>query len=404
MAETPGFSAADRLMAVTTISFDISVLELFLPLICGGCVEVISTATARDGTALLDALTKSKPTVMQATPATWRLLIDSNWQGSPDLKILCGGEALDLALAIRLRRMGAELWNLYGPTETTIWSTLWQVPENPTFIRIGQPIANTGIHILGPDGSPVPPGVTGELWISGAGLADGYWNRADLTKDRFVDADTRRYQTGDLGRLHADGSFECLGRSDGQVKIRGFRVELGEIENALTKHPKVSQAKAALRGTLSSSQKLVAWVIPENPSDQPSPLELVEFLTALLPAYMMPADIGVIDFFPLGSSGKVDVSKLGTPKPSTRPEQPFTASEQVLSGIWSELLERPEIRQEDDWFQIGGHSLLALRLFSRIRKDFKRTLPLSTILEHSTLADLASMIDKTPPDGEIAIP
>lgn len=400
MAETPGFSAADRLMAVTTISFDISVLELFLPLITGGCVEVLSTATARDGTALLAALTKCPPTVMQATPATWRLLLDSNWQGSPSLKILCGGEALDLALATRLRGMGAGLWNLYGPTETTIWSTLWQVPEFPTAIRIGEPIANTGIHILAPDGSPVPPGVTGELWISGAGLADGYWNRPDLTKDQYVEAGIRRYRTGDLGRLHADGNFECLGRSDSQVKIRGFRVELGEIENALVKHPKVSNAKVALRGADSSSQRLVAWVIPKSDADKPSTSELGDFLNALLPPYMMPADIAIIGCFPLGSSGKVDVLKLGTPKPAAPSTQPFTVSERQLAEIWRELLDRPDIRQEDDWFQIGGHSLLALRLFSRIRKDFKRTLPLSTILDHSTLGDLASMIDKTPLDRE----
>ena len=396
IAEKPGFTTSDRLMAVTTISFDISILELFLPLISGGCVDVISNAIARDGNALLDRLTTTRPTVMQATPATWRMLMDSNWQGSHNLRILCGGEALDVALATQLCKMGAELWNLYGPTETTIWSTLWNVPENPQSVRIGQPIANTGIHVLMPDGSPAPPGVTGELWISGAGLADGYWNRPDLTESCFIEGKTRRYRTGDLGRLHSDGTFECLGRSDSQVKIRGFRVELGEIESALAKHPKVCQARVVHRGVDLSSRKLIAWVTPKDVAAPPSPTELTDFLDGHLPSYMRPADIGVIDVFPLGSSGKIEVTKLCSPQAQIVQKQPLTPSETQLSRIWSELLDRSDIQREDDWFRIGGHSLLALRLFSRIHTDFNRTLPLSAILDHSTLGDLASIIDKTP--------
>ncbi|MEO5913267.1 MAG: amino acid adenylation domain-containing protein [Luteolibacter sp.] len=400
MAEEPGFAETDRLLAVTTISFDISALEIFLPLICGGCVDLISTSTARDGAALLDHLIATKPTVMQATPATWRLLIDSGWQGSPGLTILCGGETLDLPLASQLRPMGDRLWNLYGPTETTVWSAVWEVPEEPEFIRIGHPIANTGIDILAPDGTPLAPGVTGELWISGSGLADGYWNRIDLNDANFAMVPERRYHTGDLGRRHRDGTLECLGRSDGQVKIRGFRVELGEIENVLADHPKVSQARVAFRGADPYSRKLVAWVIPKKNSDPPPASELRTYLSGLLPFYMLPTDIGVIDVFPLGSSGKVDLSKLTNPAPQPQSTRPLTQSERKLATIWSELLGRPEIQQTDDWFHIGGHSLLALRLFSRIRGDFKRTLPLSTILDHSTLEALASIIDKTPPDEE----
>ncbi|RYD22777.1 MAG: amino acid adenylation domain-containing protein [Verrucomicrobiaceae bacterium] len=397
MAGTPGFTEADRLLAVTTVSFDISTLEMFLPLTTGGSLDLVTTETARDGAALLKRMKATSPTVMQATPATWRLLIDAGWRGSRDLKILCGGEALDLPLASQLASMGCQLWNMYGPTETTVWSTLWRVPENPAAIRIGLPIANTGIHILATDGSPLPPGVSGELWISGEGLADGYWQRPDLTDRSFVTpaAGPRRYNTGDIARWAADGTLECLGRSDGQVKIRGFRVELGEIEAALASHPGIAQAKVALRGQ-DASKKLVAWVTPHPGQEAPDMTGFRHFLTGLLPAYMLPADIGIIGSFPLNPNGKVDVSRLSNPEPVTVDNGPMTPTELRLASIWSELLEKGSVHQQDDWFHSGGHSLLALRLFARIRSDFRRTLPLSTILEHSTLEQLAAVIDNTP--------
>jgi amino acid adenylation domain-containing protein len=397
MAETPGFTEADRLLAVTTISFDISTLELFLPLITGGSMYLISTATARDGAALLEKLNSSGATVMQATPATWRLLLDAGWHGSHDLKILCGGEALDLPLAARLVKMGCQLWNLYGPTETTVWSTLWRVPADPQAILIGRPIANTGIHVLAPDGSELPPGVTGQLWISGDGLAEGYWKRPDLTEKSFISPPTgpRRYHTGDLARWTVEGQLECLGRSDGQVKIRGFRVELGEIESAIASHPLVDQAKVAFRGSDPSSRKVVAWITSHFGQPTPDIPKLRDFLSSRLPSYMLPASIGVIDAFPLGSSGKVDVSQLGNPESTAQPSRPLTPTEHRLAEIWSELLEKPGIHPSDDWFHSGGHSLLALRLFARIHRDFQLTLPLSTILEHSTLGELASIIDRT---------
>ncbi|MEO5714287.1 MAG: amino acid adenylation domain-containing protein, partial [Luteolibacter sp.] len=391
MAETPGFTEGDKLLAVTTISFDISTLEIFLPLITGGTCDLVSAETARDGRSLLEKLKSSRATVMQATPATWRLLIDAGWEGSSDLKILCGGEALDLPLATQLVKMGCQLWNLYGPTETTVWSTLWRVPPEPKFIRIGEPIANTGIHILSGDGTPAAPGVTGGLWISGAGLADGYWKRPDLTEKRFVSA---RYDTGDLAKWHPDGTLECLGRSDGQVKIRGFRVELGEIEAALADYPQVAQAKVALRGT--ETGKLIAWVTPSG-SGTLNLYDLRDFLTNRLPAYMLPTDIGVVDSFPLNSNGKVDVARLATPQNQPQSEPASTDTERKLSEIWSELLQRGPVHRDDDWFHSGGHSLLALRLFARIYKDFHISLPLSAILDHPTLRLLASMIDETEP-------
>lgn len=400
MAETPGFSEVDRLLAVTTVSFDISALEIFLPLIAGGNLELVPTETARDGAALLDLLQKSAATVMQATPATWRLLIDAGWKGTPDLKILCGGEALDLPLASQLRRMGCEVWNLYGPTETTIWSTLWQVPEFPDSIRIGTPIANTGIHILAADGAPLPPGIPGQLWISGEGLADAYWKRPDLDSEKFhaPSPGPRRYHTGDLARWAPDGTLVFLGRSDNQVKIRGFRVELGEIEAVLSTHPHVSQAGVACRGTDPSSLKLVAWVTLHPDSGPFDIAGLRTLCSTRLPAYMLPSSIGVIGAFPLNSNGKVDLTTLADPESPLIPSRPLTHTEQRLAGIWSDLLEIPEIHPDDDWFDIGGHSLLTLRLFAGIHREFQRSLPLSTILKHTRMEDLARKIYATPAD------
>lgn len=397
MAESPGFTEADRLLAVTTISFDISALEIFLPLIMGGSLDLVSTATARDGIALRERLQISKATVMQGTPATWRLLLDAGWTGSSDLKILCGGEALDGALAGRLIKSGGQVWNLYGPTETTVWSSIWRVPENPTGIRIGSPIANTGLHILADDGSPVPVGVTGQLWISGAGLADGYWKRPDLTSGCFVSPPDgkRRYNTGDLARWRRDGTLECLGRSDNQVKIRGFRVELGEIEAALASHPQVALAKVAFRGSEPATRKLVGWVTLAAGEVELDNVRLRDFLAAILPTYMLPSGIGVIESFPLGTSGKVDVSLLANPQSTPADEAPFNPTESKLAGIWSELLDTEIVNRNDDWFHIGGHSLLALQLFSRIHQEFRTSLPLSTILDHPTLKGLATAIDET---------
>jgi amino acid adenylation domain-containing protein len=402
MAETPGFSEADRLLALTTISFDISLLEIFLPLICGGSLEIISTETARDGRALRDSIDSSGATVIQATPATWRMLIDAGWQGSPDLKLLCGGEAMDLPLASSLSGRGCQLWNLYGPTETTVWSTLWRIPQNPKSIRIGMPIANTGVHIMSDDGSPVPPEVPGNLWISGSGLAEGYWAQPALTGEKYreiVTADgksVRAYQTGDIARWHDDGTLECMGRSDGQVKIRGFRVELGEIEAAMASHPLVAQARTALRGTPAVSEKLVAWITLNTGAAGPLPEQFHRFLSEKLPAYMLPSDIAVIAEFPLNSNGKVDISGLQTPATIQQPHNEITPTEEKLTALWMELLHRTSIHGDDNWFHIGGHSLLALRLFSRIHHEFHRSLPLSAILDHPTPRALATVIDETP--------
>lgn len=399
MAESPGFTEADRILAVTTLSFDISLLELFLPLVCGGSLEIAGADVARDPARLRDLLATCGATVMQATPATWRMLVEDGWAGSPTMKVLCGGEALDLPLARDLLARSGQLWNLYGPTETTVWSTCWNVPPDPRSILIGKPIANTGIHILSEGGHILPPGVVGQLWISGHGLADGYWNQAELTADRFRNITghdgiaVRAYQTGDLARWTEDGNLECLGRTDGQVKIRGFRIELGEIESALNSHPQVSLAKAALRPNANGEARLVAWIKP-SPGSALDPATLRSFLMERLPAYMVPSDLGVVDAFPLNPSGKVDVRNLASPRPQTAAgNEHLTPTERSMIDLWRELLDRTAVSLDDNWFELGGHSLLALRLFARIHQTFNRRLPLSAILEHPSPRQLAEQVD-----------
>ncbi|MBZ0167678.1 MAG: amino acid adenylation domain-containing protein, partial [Candidatus Omnitrophica bacterium] len=270
MRHEPGLTYEDVMLAATTISFDISVLEIFLPLICGARVRLVDRQTAADGQRLMQRL--AGVTVMQATPATWRLLIAAGWQGNPELTILCGGEAMPRDLAEQLSRRCKVLWNMYGPTETTVWSTLYRVPSTlnraDNSVPIGRPIANTQIHILDERGHPVPEGHAGELCISGQGLARGYLHREDLTAEKFVDCawDStlgRVYRTGDLARVKPDGDLEYLGRRDHQVKVRGYRIELGEIEAVLGNHPAVQAAAVVALEDGLGDKRLVAYVAGE---------------------------------------------------------------------------------------------------------------------------------------------
>ena len=397
MAEEPGFKEGETLLAVTTVSFDISALEIFLPLVAGGTVDLVAGKTARDPAALLARMDEIKPDTMQATPATWRMLMDAGWTGSPKLKILCGGEAMDLPLAKRLARLGREAWNLYGPTETTVWSTIWKLPENPARISIGRPIANTGIHIAAEDGTAMPPGVPGELLISGAGLAEGYWKRPDLTAARFVSSPllsapgSKLYRTGDLARWDADGTLECLGRSDGQVKVRGFRVELGEIDAALLSHLGVAEAAAVL--TI-PDQRLVAWYRPISAALDPA--ELSAHLREKLPDYMVPAPLIAIDRMPLTSSGKIDRKALSARElpavEATAPRGKGNALEEELADIWGEVLDCRGVRPEDDFFALGGHSLLAARLVAEASRRIGVTVPLDWLFDRPTPAGMAAQI------------
>ena len=292
MRRQPGLASDDTWLAVTTLSFDIAALELFLPLVVGARVVIASSAVTTSGTALAEALSSSKTTVMQATPVTWHLLLGAGWQGEPTLKVLCGGEALPPELARQLLPRAASLWNLYGPTETTIWSTACRVEPGDDAVTIGRPIANTHIYILDARLNPTPVGVPGELYIGGDGLARGYLNRPELTAERFIphpfssEPGARLYKTGDLARYRPDGTIEHLGRLDFQVKMRGFRIELGEIESVLGQHPAVGQAVVMARQDTPGDTRLVAYVVNRQPA---TTTQLQQHVMEHLPLYMVPS-------------------------------------------------------------------------------------------------------------------
>ena len=327
MQQQPGLTAGDRLVAVTTISFDIAVLELYLPLIVGAKVVIAPQSVTADAAKLSALLDSSKATVVQATPATWEMLLTSGWQGSRGLKILCGGEALSRDLANQLLNKGEQLWNLYGPTEATVWTAACQIRPRAEAVPVSQPLANTSLYILDThqDGTvrPVPVGIPGEVHIGGKGLARGYLHRQDLTQSRFIldpfsnRPDARLYKTGDLARFRPDGSLEFLGRMDRQVKLRGFRIELGEIETALSHAEGVRQAVAVVRSDPSKPQQLVAYWT-EQDGQQPTIDQIRAHLKQSLPDYMMPTAFMRLEAMPLTPNGKIDRRSLPAPKPGDR--------------------------------------------------------------------------------------
>lgn len=403
MARRPGIASSDTLLAVTTLSFDIAALELFLPLTAGARVVLASRETASDGTALANLLATSGATAMQATPATWRMLLDADWPGDHRLRVLCGGEALPRDLANRLLGRVGELWNLYGPTETTIWSAATRVEPGDGPVPIGGPLANTQLYVLDRLLRPVPIGIHGELCIGGAGVARGYLGRAELTAARFVadpfaaEPGARLYRTGDQCRYRPDGTLEFLGRLDGQVKLRGFRIELGEIEAALCRHPAVRTAVAVTRDD-GGDARLVAYLVPRDPAEQPASPRLRTFLRASLPAYMVPATFAWLPALPLTPNGKVDRRALPAPDTAAEPlagdetDEPQDGAELQLTHIWEEVLGRHPIGATTDFFDLGGHSLSAVRLFARIEEAFGQRLPLATLFQAPTIRELAAIL------------
>jgi len=412
MATQPGLTSQDRLLSVTTPTFDISVLELLLPLTVGACVDVLSSRLVADATGLAVHLSNRAVTMIQATPATWQMLIHGGWSGDRKLKLLCGGEALTRVLAEELRRRCGELWNMYGPTETTIWSTTLRVTDETFPGSIGRPIANTQVYVLDAHCQLVPIGIPGELHIGGAGLARGYLNRPELTAERFVanpfddDPNSRLYRTGDVCRWRADGNLDFLGRLDEQVKLRGFRIELGEIETVLNDHPDVAQSVVTLREDRPGDKRLVAYWIP-TAGTVLNFRDLRDHLRSRLPDYMVPAAFVELDALPLTASGKIDRRALPTPDDS-RPEletgyvAPRTPVEQQLASIWCDLLGLEEVGVNDNFFALGGHSLLAVRMFARIEKLFGRKLPLAVLFQHGTIGHLAMLLTESSPTTELA--
>jgi amino acid adenylation domain-containing protein len=401
MQNEPGIAESDVLVAVTTLSFDIAGLELYLPLLAGARLVVASREVAQDGPRLASLLSSSGATLLQATPATWRMLEESGWRGSPELTMLCGGEALPRELARTLRPRGRALFNLYGPTETTIWSTVHRVSSGDGPVPLGRAIANTRLHVLDERLRHVPPGVPGELWIGGHGVARGYLGRPDLTAERFLpdpfggETGQRIYRTGDLVRRRVDGRLEYLGRTDEQAKVRGFRVELGEVEAALAQHPFVQSGAVVARDDSSGQKRLFAYFVV-RPGHDPSATELRTFLGERLPAYMVPTGFARLDVLPLTPNGKVDRRALPEIAPS-RPElgalvPPRTATEAELVHLWRDILRAGEVGVHDNFFELGGHSILATQMVSRLRDTLGVELPLRRLFETPTVAGVADWI------------
>jgi thioesterase domain-containing protein len=391
------------LAAVTTLSFDIAALELYLPLMVGARIQLVPKAIAMDGPALAALLESAGATIMQATPATWRLLLEAGWSGRPGFRALCGGEPLARELADALLARTAELWNLYGPTETTVWSTLARVEAGGGPVPVGRPIANTQVYVLDRGGHPLPCGVSGEIWIGGAGVAEGYHEQPALTAERFRTdpfyEGGRMYRTGDLGCWRAGGVLEHLGRIDHQVKVRGFRIELGEIESVLAAHPAVRQAVVVAREETPGDVRLVGYLVPE-PDRELIPGDIRRHLRSKLPEYMVPPVIMALEAMPLTPNGKIDRRAL--PPPNGKPSlldglagegeriPPRDALEAQLAVIWEAVLNVPVGSVRDSFFDLGGHSLLATRLFARIEKATGVALPLAILVEGRTIEALAT--------------
>lgn len=380
MQREPGLDAADVMAAITTVSFDIAALELFLPLIVGARIELLSRDVAADGFELSQSLARAGATVLQATPATWRLLLEADWKPERPLRAFCGGEALPRDLADAVLSRVSELWNLYGPTETTVWSTVARVAPAPAAITIGRPIANTQVYVLSPEIEVQPVGVPGELWIGGEGVALGYHRRPELTAERFLPdrfgprPDGRLYRTGDLARWDAQGRLQHLGRLDHQVKVRGFRIELGEIESELSAHPAVKHALVMARDASAGDARLVAYLV-FHPGQDLTASDVRRHLRRRLPDYMIPAIVVSVAAMPLTPNGKIDRAAL--PDPFEHAERvaarshvpPAPGLEETLARIWREALQVDRVGAEDNFFELGGHSLLSFKVVSAVERS-----------------------------------
>lgn len=408
MAKEPGLTDRDVLLSVTTLSFDISVLELFGPLSVGGRVAIVPRETAADGMRLMAAISSSGATVMQATPITWRLLLEAGWPGDGRLKALCGGEALTRDLADDLVDRCGELWNMYGPTETTVWSSVDRVLRGDGPVPVGPPIDNTRFYVVDAELQPVPSGVAGELCIGGAGLAIGYLDRPELTADRFRpdpfrpgEAGARIYRTGDLVRHRTDGRLEFLGRIDHQIKIRGFRVELGEIESVLAGHPSVAEVAVVVREDRPGDARLVAYLVPEGPP--PDDAALREHLRGALPDYMVPATYVHLERMPLTPNNKIDRKALPAPEgaAATGPAYlaPRTPLETVLAEAWARALGVERVGVADNFFDLGGHSLLSMKVVAEVEKRTGLRIPPGTLIFQTLEQIAAAHADAVPHEG-----
>ncbi|RZI83555.1 MAG: amino acid adenylation domain-containing protein, partial [Rubrivivax sp.] len=411
MAREPGLAAGDRLVAVTTLSFDIAVLELLLPLTVGAEIVLATRDQVLEGHGLRALLESHQATVMQATPTTWRMLIEAGWEGSANFKALVGGEALAADLAEQLLKRTGQLWNMYGPTETTVWSTCWRVTQPEQGIAIGRPIASTQVHILDDQQRPCPIGVPGEVYIGGDGVTLGYLHRPELTAERFIQdpfspqAGAKLYRTGDRGRWRHDGQLEHLGRLDFQVKVRGHRIELGEIEAHLISHRLIKQAIVIVREDNPNDVRLVAYVVPH--ASMPSGGELRDHLRAHLPDYMLPQHYVKLDSIPLLPNGKVNRHALPVPTETLTTSSkgfvaPSSAAQLAVAEVWKRLLDISDVSVTDNFFDLGGHSLLAMRAVNEINRQLGSHLTVRQMI-FETLGQLASAAAPNTPAEPAAI-
>lgn len=391
----------DRLLAVTTFAFDISALEVYLPLICGASVIIAGKETIQDPSVLTGMIRKDHITIMQATPTLWHSLVASHPERLRGFRVLVGGEALPLNLLSRLQSLGCQITNLYGPTETTIWSTIANINRDQTGTPpIGKPISNTQVYVLDSDLQPVPPGIVGELYIAGIGLATGYFRQPGLTAERFVAnpygaPGTRMYRTGDLVRWRADGSLDYIGRTDYQTKIRGFRIELGEIESVFNQHPDVEQVAVAVHKDRHGDKCLAAYVVP-GPKGDLDLAELRRYASESLTYYMVPSFIMTATELPTTPNGKIDRKALQAPDFNrvVTDRAPRTPREEILCELFAEVLGLSRIGIDDSFFELGGHSLLASRLMGRIRDTLGVSLGIGKLFENPTVAGLVKQLDR----------
>lgn len=410
MAEMPGMAGSDTLLAVTTTSFDISILEFLLPLVSGAEIVIATAEQSSDPHELQRLLQHHAVTVMQATPTSWRMLVESGWDGKSDLRIFCGGEALTADLARQLLPRCRELWNMYGPTETTIWSSTERI-ASADHISLGSPIANTQFHVLDENHNPVSLGAPGELWIGGTGLARGYLKRPELTAEKFVsdptreDSDARLYRTGDEVRYRPGGTLEFLGRLDQQVKLHGFRIELGEIENALAKVEGIGQAVAVVREDRPCEKRLVAYYTGRSDLSSTS---LLQALKISLPDYMIPSAFLRLEKFPLTPNAKIDRKALPQPE-GKRPVlaqdfiAPRTSTEKQLANLWCDLLHLEEVGVDDSFFDLGGNSLAAVRMASLFHTRFGSEISPVKIFQYPTIAKLSRFLEESETKSDFLI-
>jgi amino acid adenylation domain-containing protein len=405
MAVTPGLAEGERMLGLTRISFDLSVPDLFLPFFVGGSLALVDLEVAADPARLVAAIDLHRPDLVQGTPSTWRALIEGGWQGLPALRIVAGGEAVTRALADHLLSRCGKLWNLYGPTEATVWATAGQVAPGDGTVPIGRPLTGATVTVAGADGAPRPAGETGEIVIGGVGVARGYRGRSDLTAERFIRlADgTRAYRTGDLGHVDEHGALHCLGRLDDQVKVRGFRIELGDVEAALAGGPSVGWCAARVWTDRSCEPVLVAYVVPCAGTGSGADRRAIRsFLATRLAPYMLPDRIVVLAAMPLTPNGKIDRAALPDPFADTEPTlatMTRTDTRGRLAAIWAALLSQPTIALHDDFFDLGGYSLMTVRLARQVEEQFGVRLALIDLMRHSTLSAMAARIDR---DGSAA--